>query len=175
MAEEKTAQEAKQEKGARMVVVLRRCFTNIDHNPGDVVPWSGDLPETGIMRELTDDERDEYDAKVVAHRAQFGSDVAEEPQRVSVREEVIRQALAKLDPANDNDWLESGKPAMAAVNRELLLMGATPDTTSRAEILKVAPDFKRPELEGGGGAASDRGLDPVGMAPGSGVPSGEAD
>lgn len=161
---EKTALEAKQEQGARMVVVLRRCSTNTDHNPGDIISWTGPLSEYGVMREMTEDERDEFDARMASHRAQFGEDTAAPAQSVPVREEILRQALANLNPENDADWLDSGQPAVAAVNRELLKMGATPDTSSRAEIRSIAPDFVRPSDEPTG-AASDVPVDPVGMAP----------
>lgn len=165
---EKTAHEAKQDQGVRMVVVLRRCATNTDHNPGDIIQWTGPLSEYEVMRELTEEEREEFDARMKAHREEFGEQVAPPQQSTSVREEIVRQALSKLKPGDDNDWLESGKPAMSAINRELLRMGATPDTSTRAEIQSIAPDFMRP-VDQPSGAASDVGGEAVGMAPAEAV------
>jgi hypothetical protein len=159
-----TKSETKPELPMRPVVVLRRCFTEIDHNPGEIVHWKGDLPESGIFRELTDDERDEFDAT----RAQHADDpsLEPEPDRVDVREDFIRKAVGLLDPNLDSDWLmPSGQPAMSAINRNLLKLGAVPDTTTRAEVRKVMGDIKRPDPPAKEGAASDVAVPLVGMAP----------
>lgn len=167
MANERTAAEAKAQDEARPVVVLQRCFTQIDHNPGEIVQWTGELPETGIMRELTEDEREEFEAKIAADRArsrQFGEAEQAAPHTVPVRSEQIMAALNRLNPENDNDWTESGQPAIAALNRELLIAGVKPDVTTRAEVRSIAPDFARPEKQPEG-AASDTGGESMGMAP----------
>lgn len=164
MDREKTALEAKIQQAERPVVVLRRCFTSTDHNPGDIIPFAGPLWE-GTVRELTDDERDELDARRRQAKAEFGDEAPPSEQKVSVRSEVILEALGRLDPENDQDWLESGQPAMAAVNRELLKMGATPDTSSRAEVRSIAPDFVRPVNVPVGAGSETEPLAPVGMAP----------
>lgn len=164
---EKTAAEAKIEQDARPVVVLARCFTQIDHNPGDIIQWTGELPANGIMRELTEDEREEFEAKAAAERArarQYGEAEQTTQHKVPVRAEQIQAALNRLNPENDNDWTESGQPAIVALNRELLIAGVSPDTTSRAEVRSIAPEFMRPKQEETG-AASDAGGESMGMAP----------
>lgn len=155
--------ETKRELPMRPVVVLRRCFTEIDHNPGEIVHWKGELPESGIFRELTDDERDEFDVS----RAQHADDpsLELEPHSVDVREDFIRKAVGLLDPNVDADWLQSGQPAMSAINRNLLKLGAVPDTTSRAELKSIMGDIMRPPPPEKGGAASDVAVPLVGLGP----------
>lgn len=163
MAREKTALEAKQVGESRMVRVLRRCSTNTDHNPGDIIPYAGEI-NPNVMRELTAEESDEITAKIAERRIELGDVVEDSSVSTSIRSEILLKALASLNPENDDDWLESGKPAISAVNRELLRMGATPDTSTRAELVSVAPTFVRPTT-GPTGAASDVGpSDAIGMA-----------
>lgn len=57
--------------------------------------------------------------------------------------EEIREALTKLDPANDDHWTGEGYPAIDAVNK------LVPGTVKRAEITEAAPTFTRenPKLD----------------------------
>lgn len=55
----------------------------------------------------------------------------------------IRDALAKLDPANDEHWTKDGLPAMEAVNALL------PAPITRERLSTVAPDFVRQAISAG--------------------------
>lgn len=69
-------------------------------------------------------------------------------------------ALNKLDPANEDHWTSTGKPAMDAVNALL------PAPITRARLDEVAPDFSRPEApssgDAGDGAVGSDGAGDVG-------------
>jgi hypothetical protein len=54
------------------------------------------------------------------------------------RDAVIREAVSKLDPAEDSHWTALGAPAVAAVAEIMKDPGVTRD-----EITKAAPDTKR--------------------------------
>ncbi len=71
--------------------------------------------------------------------------------QAAVTEAMIHAALAKLDPANDDDWTTTGKPAMEAVNAHL------PTPITRARLDEVAPDFSRPEQPSEDGDAGSEG------------------
>lgn len=69
-----------------------------------------------------------------------GGDPAEHrPERDGLRDSRIREALTKLDHANDEHWTNGGKPAIHVVSQIIN------DNVSRAEIDALAPDFKRKE------------------------------
>lgn len=51
----------------------------------------------------------------------------------------VTAALNSLDPADDDDWTSGGKPAM---DRLKTLTGST--TLTRAEVVALVPEFKRP-------------------------------
>ena len=149
MEQEVNAAEAAQIRGLRPVVVRKPCATNTIHAPGDIVQHAGPLPANGIFRELTEDELDEMNRKERARLAEIGADANAQPPRVAgneidVRGEVILEALGLLDATDDSHWLESGQPAVAAVNGMLLKIGAMPETTTRAEIKAYASSFIRP-------------------------------
>ena len=56
----------------------------------------------------------------------------------SSRQNRVSEALAKLNPADDEDWTALGLPAIAAVERYAGRAGVT-----RAMVEAVAPDFRR--------------------------------
>lgn len=58
--------------------------------------------------------------------------------QAATTDDMIKEALGKLDPANDEHWTADGKPAMAALNALL------PAEITRSRLEEVAPDFRRP-------------------------------
>lgn len=71
--------------------------------------------------------------------------------QAAVTDDMINDALNKLDADNDDDWTTIGKPAMEAVNAHL------PTPITRARLDEVAPDFSRPEPASEDGDAGDEG------------------
>lgn len=64
--------------------------------------------------------------------------VSEPPANASISDDDIRGALDKLDPANDSDWTQDGKPAMKAIEGLVKT-----DVVSRKDIERIRPHFKR--------------------------------
>lgn len=128
----------------RLCLVLRRMADiHIDHYPGEVIMWDG--PETDAIRELTpqeieDRERVRARDEEPEERAEPGTDAAFQE---SARETVIVAALHTLAHEEATNWTESGQPLVTAVNNALIAQGASNPETSRAEIRKFAPDFRR--------------------------------
>jgi len=127
----------------RLMLVLERMATNIDHNPGEVIMHDG--PETFAIRELTD-------AEIEARERALGLSLAPEPDpepgtdeafQQAARETVILNALHSLDHNDPANWTESGQPALAAISRALVNQGSGKTETSRAEVRKFAPNFRR--------------------------------
>lgn len=81
---------------------------------------------------------EEEAAKSVSETADGGSE--------SEREAKIRNAISRLK--GPEDWTESGRPRVTAVNEILSSWGVTPLTTA-AEIQSVAPEARRPPASGG--------------------------
>lgn len=146
MAAKATSQELNKPRDPRYGLVLARMSTNTDHNEGDVILWTG--PETFAIRELTKQEIDDY----VGHKSQ--EEKQAEPEKGSsdafaekARSTVILEALSKLDHADSSNWTESGQPTVSAVSRALMSIHASNIETSRPEIRKFAPNFKRERQE----------------------------
>jgi len=85
--------------------------------------------------------------------------------------EEIREALTKLDPANDDHWTGEGYPAIDAVNK------LVPGTVKRAEITEAAPTFTRenPKLEAEPLPKEQSPTEPSGQDQGEGGDEGEGD
>lgn len=154
MSDEISTMEAADRAAQRPVMIRKRCSTTTDHQPGDIIMFAGELYKGGVMRELTDEELDERarierieQANREAEDAATQASMFSKENRESVRDEIIREAIAQLDPMDDAHWTETGQPTIGALNGVLLKMGATPETTSRAEVRAIAPDALRPRPE----------------------------
>lgn len=131
---------------ARYCLVLDDMSTpeGTRHREGDVIQYTGACDSLTI-REMTDKEIEEHLGFKAAKEApppppQPGSP---DDMREKARGTIILSALGRLDHEDPSAWTDSGKPNIAAVMRELMKVGASNTDTSRAEIQKFAPKFRR--------------------------------
>lgn len=139
---------SKTKREARLCLVINRMATTTLHRPGAVIMYSG--KECDAIRELSRQELDNYmgnQSKIEAAAAPDPGSPEDFVQKA--RSVVVLEALSKLDTNVDIHWTESGQPAVSAVSRALMGMNASNIETSRAEIRKFAPNFKRETKEGG--------------------------
>ena len=131
----------------RRCLVLDPIVTDALHKAGKVIWYDG--PDTpNLIRSLTEDELNDFADNEEREAAPVVPDVGSKDAFIeTARRDIILEALAKLDHTRDSEWTESGQPTVNAVGRALMNMGVTKRETSRPEIRKVAPNFKRKEKE----------------------------
>lgn len=127
----------------RLCLVLARMITDRECDPGDVITYEWP-DEPDVVRSLTKQELEDY------HSAGAKQEIEPPPDpgtpdafKQIARKELIISALSRLNHSDNNAWTESGQPTVLAVTSALMSMDVSDSETSRAEIRKFAPTFRR--------------------------------